>query len=256
MTSAVSSTNAVPPGGSVGFFARHEFLIRRVHSLSGLLPVGLYMTMHLTVNSTILLGAETFQKQVDQIHSLGALLPFIEWGAIFLPLIFHAVVGVWICFEANPNTANYPFNKNWRYTLQRISGMVAFVYILFHILHLHRYGLPLNQWFGLDGWFGRFDAHHAAASAAAALESVVVKGVYAIGVLACVYHFANGLWTMGITWGVWVSPKAQARADRVITVFGVLLLLVGWSAIFGFSNVKSQPATHPVTAAAAVQAVR
>ena len=30
--------------------------------------------------------------------------------------------------------------------------------------------------------------------------------------LSCVFHLANGLWTMGITWGVWTSPAAQRRA--------------------------------------------
>lgn len=243
MSSTTSSSSAVGTPGS-SFFGRNEFLIRRVHSLSGLLPVGLYMTMHLVVNSTILLGPETFQAQVDQINSLGKLLPFVEWPFIFLPLIFHAVVGVWICFEANPNTANYPFTRNWRYTLQRVTGMIAFFYILFHILHMHRYGMPLNAMVGAapGAAFARFDHHEAAATAAAALAPVFIKAIYAVGVLACVFHFANGLWTMGITWGVWVSPKAQRRADVLITGFGVAVLCIGWAAIFGFSNTRAKPA--------------
>ena len=53
------------------------------------------------------------------------------------------------------------------------------------------------------------------------------------GYFACVYHLANGVWTMGITWGVWVSPQAQANASRVCAVAGVLLLVVGLSALGG-----------------------
>jgi succinate dehydrogenase / fumarate reductase cytochrome b subunit len=52
-----------------------------------------------------------------------------------------------------------------------------------------------------------------------------------------VYHLANGLWTMGITWGVWTSPKAQQRADYVCTAFGMGLAIVGLSALFGISTV-------------------
>ena len=47
------------------------------------------------------------------------------------------------------------------------------------------------------------------------------------------FHLANGLWTMGITWGVWTSPAAQRRALGVCTVFGLLLAVVGVGALFG-----------------------
>jgi succinate dehydrogenase / fumarate reductase cytochrome b subunit len=48
-----------------------------------------------------------------------------------------------------------------------------------------------------------------------------------------VFHFANGLWTMGITWGVWTSPLAQKRALRVCMTFGVLLAAVTVGALYG-----------------------
>ena len=57
--------------------------------------------------------------------------------------------------------------------------------------------------------------------------------VYVVGTLSCVYHLANGLWTMGITWGVWTSAKAQARASVVCAAFGVLLTVVSMGALFG-----------------------
>jgi hypothetical protein len=44
------------------------------------------------------------------------------------------------------------------------------------------------------------------------MSSPVIQAGYAIGILACVFHLANGIWTMGITWGVWTSPAAQSRA--------------------------------------------
>jgi succinate dehydrogenase / fumarate reductase cytochrome b subunit len=60
---------------------------------------------------------------------------------------------------------------------------------------------------------------------------------YVVGVLASVFHLANGIWTMGITWGVWVSPAAQHRASLACGVFGVGLAVVGVSAIAGFWQV-------------------
>jgi succinate dehydrogenase / fumarate reductase cytochrome b subunit len=217
------------------FLARHDFLIRRLHSLSGLIPVGAYMVVHLLVNASVLESPNTFQKNVYQIHSLGALLPFVEWTFIFIPILFHAIVGVALVAGAIPNTGAYPFAANRRYTLQRITGMIAFVFIAVHVFHMH-------GWFHNSYWVdrvvhplggGQFRPYSAVSSAGQALQSGVWVTVYLIGILACCYHLANGIWTMGITWGVWISPQAQKRALRICGVFGVLLAIVGVGALFG-----------------------
>ena len=76
----------------MNFFQQHEFLIRRIHSLSGLIPVGAYMCVHLLTNSLTGWGVEPFQNAVYQIHSLGPLLPLVEWGFIFLPILFSILL--------------------------------------------------------------------------------------------------------------------------------------------------------------------
>jgi succinate dehydrogenase / fumarate reductase cytochrome b subunit len=224
-----------PPSSEVSFLARHDFLIRRLHSLSGLIPVGGYMVIHLLVNASVLESPNTFQKNVYQIHSLGSLLPVVEWTFIFIPILFHAIVGVAIIAGSMPNTGNYPYAANRRYTLQRITGMIAFVFIVLHVFHMH-------GWFHNSYWVdrivhpfggGQFRAYNAVSTAGEALQNGLWVTVYLIGILACVYHLANGIWTMGITWGVWISPAAQKRALNVCTVFGVLLAIVGLSALFG-----------------------
>jgi succinate dehydrogenase / fumarate reductase cytochrome b subunit len=228
-----------PPPPS--FLARHEFLIRRLHSLSGLIPVGAYMVVHLATNASVLGGPGAFQSQVYKIHSLGPLLPLVEWTFIFIPILFHAIVGVAIVAGAVPNTTSYPYGANWRYAMQRVTGMIAFVFIGWHVFHMH-------GWFHGEGWLtnvaepyggGLFRPYNAASSAGLALQSLVVAGLYAVGVLACVFHLANGIWTMGITWGVWTSPAAQRRALWVCGVFGVLLGAVGLSALGGMRAVGS-----------------
>jgi succinate dehydrogenase / fumarate reductase cytochrome b subunit len=66
--------------------------------------------------------------------------------------------------------------------------------------------------------------------------------MYAIGVLSTVFHLANGLWTMGITWGVWTSAAAQRRANYVCVAFGILLAAAGLGALGGFSDVDREKA--------------
>ena len=62
-------------------------------------------------------------------------------------------------------------------------------------------------------------------------SSKVIIAIYVLGILAAVYHLANGLWTMGITWGVWTTPHSQRWANVPCALFGVGLLVVGWGAL-------------------------
>ncbi len=165
------------------------------------------------------------------IHSPGKLLPIIEWVFIFLPLLFHAIIGVWIAKTGGVNSNHYKFTKNRRYVWQRVTGVIALVYLFVHVLHLH-------GWFHAHLWLaaiqplgmGAFSPYNAASSLVAAMQGYVWPAFYLVGVMSCVYHLANGLWTAGITWGLWISPSAQARASKVSVVFGVLLAVIGASA--------------------------
>ncbi len=213
------------------FFLRHEFLIRRLHSLSGIVPLGAYMVVHLTTNASLLNGTETFQRAVFMIHSLGMALPIVEWGFIFAPLLFHAIVGVWIWRTGKSNLAHYRTTGNKRYTWQRWTGLIAFVYLMAHVFHLH-------GWFHAGPWLAvaeplggaQFDPYNAASSLIAAMNGWFWPAFYLVGVLACVYHLANGIWTAGITWGLWITPQAQARATKLCVAFGGLLAVISMTA--------------------------
>ena len=212
-----------------GFLASNEFLIRRLHSLSGLIPVGAYMCVHLLTNASVMSGAAAFQRNVNMIHSLDKALPVIEWAFIFIPILFHAIFGFVIIGGGLQNTSSYPLQKNWRYTLQRWTGGIAFLFIVGHVFHLHGWVHSLAE--PLGG--ANFKAYNATSSLSWALRGAVPIAFYSVGIIACVYHLANGIWTMGITWGVWTSPTAQKRADKVCIGFGFALLFVGITALYG-----------------------
>lgn len=232
--------------GQQSFLARHEFLIRRLHSLSGLIPVGAYMVVHLAVNATVLESPAQFQERVYAIHSFGALLPVLEWTFIFIPILFHAIVGIVIMQGGLSNYSNYQYGANARYSMQRITGMIAFFFIMWHVFHMH-------GWIHADWWLknvanplngAQFAPFNAASSAGSAMQNggIVVPILYTIGVLASVFHLANGIWTMGITWGVWTQPAAMRRALYVCGTFGVLLAVLGMSAIVGMYTVDIEEA--------------
>ena len=241
-SSADSAAGSGPAGST--FWGRNEFLLRRLHSLSGLIPVGAYMCVHLITNATVLDSPASFQDKVFTIHSLGKALPIIEWVFIFIPILFHAFFGFVIIKSGTSNSSAYPTRGNLRYTLQRISGMVAFAFIMWHVFHMH--GWIHNETYvqQVDKLGGaQFDPYNAASSAGTAIQaSIVVQALYAIGILSCVFHLANGIWSMGITWGLWISPAAQLRASWLSVGFGVVLSLIGLSALVGMRNLDVQAA--------------
>lgn len=211
------------------FLGRHQFLIYRLFSLSGIFPVGGYVIIHLLTNATVLDSPATYQGKVDMIHSLGIILPIVEWVFIFIPILFHAAVGWLIISGMVANVGSYPYMTNIRYTLQRVTGMIAFFFILWHVWHMHQLGAAVGG--------GNFDAHHASSSAASALQSAAVIVGYIVGTLSAVYHLANGIWTFGITWGIWTSERAMRGASYVCLAFGLLLAGLGMGALAGMSSV-------------------
>jgi len=234
---------AIPHPASI--FGRHEFVVRRLHSLLGLMPLGGYLAFHLATNAAVIDGPETYQHRADQIHVLGpTTILVLEWSVIFLPILFHGLVGLAIVSRGNRNLLDYPYRENFRYTLERVTGVIAFLFIFWHVFHMH-------GWLRMDWWMenvarplggARFDPEHAPATAAAALQaSWVVAAVYLAGTLAVVYHFSNGLWTAGITWGLWTSPNAQRWANVPCVILGVTLAGIGVGAIVSMLGVSVPP---------------
>ena len=125
-------------------FGRHEFLIRRLHSLTGLVPVGAFLVVHLLTNMGIL--DNSYQERVNLIHSMGErTLEVTEWGLIFLPLLFHGIIGLIIVARGKRNLTYYPYPENFRYTLQRWTGVIAFAFILWHVFQT-------RGWINTDWW--------------------------------------------------------------------------------------------------------
>jgi succinate dehydrogenase / fumarate reductase cytochrome b subunit len=138
----------------------------------------------------------------------------------------------------------YKFTANRRYSWQRLTGYWAFLFIFLHVFHLH-------GWFHFDWWMtnvaqplgmAQFKAYSASSTLATALTGIVWPVFYASGVLACCYHLANGIWTAGITWGVWLTPKAQGRATVACAIFGVVLSTIGLSALWAVKTTDVEQA--------------
>lgn len=239
----------------VGFLERHHFLLRRLHSLTGVMPIGVFLLAHLTTNASIVWGrinahdgmegadaaVATFQHEVNFIHSLPALI-LIEVFGLWLPIAFHSVLGVIYATSGKPNTAEYAYQANRRYTLQRISGYVGVLFIFYHVATL-RWGWTFLIPGGTE-WSGEYAASTMAAALQGSMEGFRLGGLlvsifYMAGVSLLVFHFANGLWTAAITWGLTVSESAQKRWGQVCAAIGAGLMLAAWSAVLGFATLDA-----------------
>lgn len=225
-----------------GFLDKHYFLIRRLHSLTGVVPIGAFLIPHLTTNSSVVwgmindskhghAGVETFQHEVNFIHSLPFLI-LIEIFVLWLPIAYHSLVGIWFATTGTSNLRHYRYQDNWRYTLQRVSGYVGVLYIFLHISSL-RWGWTYG------GLTPAFDPYYAASTTAAHLQQgtlgLLLAAFYLVSVLLLVFHFANGLWTAAITWGLTITPEAQRRWGYACAAIGIALAGAGTTAVVGFS---------------------
>jgi succinate dehydrogenase / fumarate reductase, cytochrome b subunit len=198
---------------------RH-FLLRKLHSLSGIIPIGLFLMEHMYSNAFALAGREAYGAQVEFLQRIPYSI-YLEIGFIWIPILFHALYGFYVMFTGQNNTKHYGHMKNWMYVLQRVSGAFLFFYILFHVT---------TTW----GTRGK----------GAALYDVVENSLmnpwiftfYVLGMAATIFHFSNGLWTFSFSWGITVGPRSQRIAGYAFLIFGIILFLTGINSILAFRH--------------------
>lgn len=206
----------------------NTFLLRKLHQLTGIVPLGMFFFVHIYTNSTALNGPEAFNKHVRDIAGI-PYLPLVEIFGIFIPLLFHSVYGVLISTEARPNVLGYRYGRNWFYYFQRATGIFLFAFLLFHLLNL-RFGLiPGLNMIPVAG-----NADTAFAIVRGEFRITWVLIVYILGILATSWHLAYGFFLFAVDWGIVVGEKAQKVTMYASLAFAVFLSVVGINAAFAF----------------------
>ena len=212
----------------MGVKLSRTFVLRKLHQLSGIMPLGIFLLEHFYTNSKALTGPADFNNAVKDLQSIPYIL-FVEIGGIFIPLIYHAVYGLVITIEARPNNLAYPYPRNWFYLIQRVTGVILFFFITFHVLNF-RFGLipGLNNVSVANNPSMGFDI------VSREFRLVPIFIVYLIGITATVWHLANGIWLFMVDWGITIGERAQRLTGYACIAFGVFLLLVGINAAIAF----------------------
>jgi succinate dehydrogenase / fumarate reductase, cytochrome b subunit len=197
---------------------RIHWTLRRLHSLSGIVPIGGFLFFHLFENAYVLRGAEAWWKETEFTRTL-PLEIFIEAFVLWIPIAYHAIYGLVITATSQPNT--YPYTRNYQYTLQRITGVLALLFIGFHVL-------STRGWFYLTGIETNYAKMHAF------MMDPLILTIYLVGTLSCVYHLCNGIFTFCITWGIADGPKAQTMINYACMALFVILAIVSVQILVAF----------------------
>jgi succinate dehydrogenase / fumarate reductase cytochrome b subunit len=195
--------------------SQRQFVLRRLHSATGIFPIGAYLLAHIFLeNIFVLAGGESFESLVRGIGAIPRqLLLATEVLFIWGPLVFHGAYGFVRVAQAElDNPLRNDYLGAWLYTLQRISGVVAFFFVGWHVwttrMQFYFYGAEITYPFMQRLMTDPFGFT-----------------IFLVGVLAAVFHFTNGIWTFAITWGLTVGRRAQ-RTLRAATL-GAFLVMYG-----------------------------
>ncbi len=199
---------------------QNEFYLRRLHSLSGIVPISFFLMEHIFTISRAIAGPEAFDAATRFLQTIPMKLG-MEIGFIALPLIFHGCYGLYITKDSKNNPGTYGYFRNWTFYFQRLTGIIVFLFLLWHVWLLRFGGAGLGQ-------VTTFQA------VAAVMANPLTLILHAIGLVASVYHFTNGLWTFLITWGVTVGPRAQQLSQYLCWALFAALNIVGLTALFHF----------------------
>ncbi|KIL41225.1 succinate dehydrogenase [Gordoniibacillus kamchatkensis] len=211
----------------------NSYYYRKLHSLLGVIPVGLFLIEHLLTNYTAFKeGQQGFVDQVQWIHSLPLVLG-LEIFFIWLPLLYHAVYGLYVAYTARNNTSNFGYFRNWMFRLQRFTGVITFLFVAWHFFNT-RFQVTLG--------------HVTETTLGPLMHGIATQPVYfalyVIGVIAATFHFSNGMWSFLVSWGVTVGPRAQRVSTYVWMAVFVIMTIMFILSLTAFTDPSFQDTSN------------
>ncbi|MCF6092618.1 succinate dehydrogenase cytochrome b558 subunit [Microaerobacter geothermalis] len=205
--------------------SRH-FFYRKLHSLTGVIPVGIFLLEHLYTNYFATRGVEAYNQKVAEIWEIPFLLVFEL--LIIGSIIYHGIYGLYIAFQAKHNVGNYSYFRNVMFMLQRVTGVITLIYITWHVwetrVQVALGNVEKDQFFELMTDI---------------LSNPWMLTFYIIGLVSAVFHFSNGMWSFLVTWGITIGPRSQQISTYVWMTLFVVLSSIGIYTLLTFVNVET-----------------
>jgi succinate dehydrogenase / fumarate reductase cytochrome b subunit len=217
MTSMSATASSATPASDA---RSTPFLWGRLGSLVSVLPLSVWVIVHLWHNLAALGGAQQWEQAVTG-YAHPVAFGLVTVAVVFLPLLIHTVWGIQRLFTSRPNNVRYGYFANLRYLVHRIAAVGVLLFLGAHVY------LAMIRPRLFEGHPERFaDIAHEMRFDAATLP------VYLLGTLGVCYHLANGLYAFAWTWGLTSGNRSLKRAERLALVFFVILLAMAWTSVF------------------------
>jgi succinate dehydrogenase / fumarate reductase cytochrome b subunit len=172
---------------------------RRLFSLSGLVPLGAFLLVHLVADARLVAGDAAFARAADRLRAIPA-LPLIELVVVLAPLGVHGLVGLWLVAARTPLVEPSPYAPGVRAAM-RATGALLAVFLALHLTELRfRAGVVHTG--------GGELATLVQAGLSSMHGGVPWRAVaYLVGTGCATFHFVAGVWG-------WFARTARGRASR------------------------------------------
>lgn len=197
------------------------FTARRLFSLIGLVPLGVYVVVHLMNVSRWWAGPEGYDRIIAESHN--SWYSWIATGLLLAFVLYHTITGLRLMFTARPAAPKPKTLAHWQYILQRVSAIGIMLFIPAHVIKA-KIGPALA------GTHESFAGMHEAF--ATSPEHLLTVGVYLLGTAGVAYHLANGIWTSAVTFGIAQGPKAQRNLKIFSALFCAFLIFLAYGSIY------------------------
>jgi succinate dehydrogenase / fumarate reductase cytochrome b subunit len=174
------------PGPDLEASASAALRVRRAFTLSGVVPLGAFIVLHLAFNARALWGDWAFASTVESLERIPG-LAVLESLLVFAPLVFHGALGLWLVATRRPLAPPAPYPPGLRIAM-RASGVGVLAFLALHLpaIRFHERSTRL----GAGELATLLDAQ-----LSTTWHGVPWQGLVYLAGTACVtFHFACGLW--------------------------------------------------------------
>lgn len=196
--------------------SRTSYILDKLQSLSGVIPIGAFLAEHFWSNSYALVSVGKYNQVSEELQQIPWRI-IVETCVLFIPILFHGLYGIYIWWKGKSNALGHPWMANWLYVLQRWTGIIAFLFIGWHLYTERFLGHGVTSYADvqrnmMNPWYVAF---------------------YVVGVIASSFHLGNGLWNFACKWGIAVSANAQRVAGWFGAAVAIAFTVAGVTIVIG-----------------------
>jgi succinate dehydrogenase/fumarate reductase cytochrome b subunit (b558 family) len=191
-----------------------------LHSITGIVPLAIYLVWHLTTYARALSGEAALGRALSWL-ARWPWLPAVGTIVIVVPLAFHAAYGITLVAKRR--------KVGLAKTVQHASGVALLLFLVYHVAQVE-VPLLLGR-MSPDEIYGVLAYRLSSTSASIPIHAFV----YLVAVLAAATHVCIGLHALCVSSRLAATRRSQAVAAGILGAVGLAMFLVGADIVVYFA---------------------